>query len=116
MPDFGSGAVASGNGESGWERVCAAADIPSSRPLAVEVAGRAVLLCRAEGEVFAVDARCPHAGQSLAGGRVRGGAIACPHHGARFRLSDGAAIAGPTKRALGCHAVRVEDGAVWVRR
>lgn len=101
--------------QSGWERAARLADIPASRPLAVEFAGRAVLLCRARGEVFAVDARCPHAGQSLAAGRVRGGAIACPAHGARFRLADGAALGGPTRRALPCHEVRVEDGEVWVR-
>ncbi|MEE4337618.1 Rieske (2Fe-2S) protein [Erythrobacter sp.] len=101
--------------EEGWQHAGRVGEISSARPLAVEVGGREVLLCRSGGDVFAVDARCPHAGQSLAQGRVRGGAIACPFHGARFRLSDGAPTAGPTRRALGTHRVRIADGEVWVR-
>lgn len=101
--------------EEGWQLAARVEAIPAARPLAVEVGGRVVLLCRSGSEVFALDARCPHAGQSLAQGRVRGGAIACPFHGARFRLSDGAALGGPTRTALGTHAVRLEKGEVWVR-
>jgi len=104
-----------GESEAGWQRVCAIGDIPASRPLPVTVAGSEVLLCRSGREVFAVDALCPHAGQPLAGGRVRSGAIACPHHGARFRLTDGAVLGGPTRRRLATRELRVEDGEVWVQ-
>ena len=104
-----------GENATGWQRAGVIGDIPATRPLAVVVAGRDILLCRSGGDVFAIAVLCPHAGQSLAGGRVRSGAIACPHHGARFRLSDGAALGGPTRRALITHEVRIEQGEVFVR-
>ncbi|MEQ8412143.1 MAG: Rieske 2Fe-2S domain-containing protein [Erythrobacter sp.] len=117
MPIFGSLMEGmTGESETGWQRAgVVIGDIPATRPLAVMVAGRGVLLCRSGREVFAIGAQCPHAGQSLAGGRVRSGTIACPHHGARFRLSDGASLGGPTRRALVTHEVRIEEGEVWVR-
>ncbi|KPP95002.1 MAG: Rieske (2Fe-2S) protein [Erythrobacter sp.] len=104
-----------GDGERGWQCAGRVDAIPAARPLAVGLGGREVLLCRSGTMVFAVDARCPHAGQSLANGRVRGGTIACPFHGARFRLADGAPTAGPTRRALGTYEVRITGGEVWVR-
>jgi nitrite reductase/ring-hydroxylating ferredoxin subunit len=48
---------------------------------------------------------------------VKRGVVTCPRHGARFRLSDGTALAGPTRTPLPCFDV--EDtgaGVVLLRR
>ncbi len=42
-----------------------------------------------EGEVFAVDNRCPHMGFPLHRGTVQDGILTCPWHHARFDLSSG---------------------------
>ena len=46
-------------------------------------------LFKTEEGVFAIDAMCPHAGANLAKGNVCDGAVSCPVHLWRFRLSDG---------------------------
>ncbi|GAA4439861.1 Rieske (2Fe-2S) protein [Bremerella cremea] len=46
-------------------------------------------LFKADEGIFAIDAMCPHAGANLAKGNVCDGAVACPVHHWRFRLTDG---------------------------
>jgi nitrite reductase (NADH) small subunit len=45
-----------------------------------------------QGEVFAVQARCPHRGGPLADGLVGGGRVLCPLHGHAFELATGDAV------------------------
>lgn len=81
---------------------------------AVEIEGRAVLLCRSGGRWFAVQRWCSHAGQPLDGGSLRHGEIVCPHHGARFSLETGAHRSPPASRGLRTFPVRVRHGRIEV--
>ena len=51
--------------------------------------GRPVALFHHEGEVYAVDNRCPHMGFPLSKGSVEDGLLTCDWHHARFELSQG---------------------------
>ena len=51
--------------------------------------GRPVALFHHEGEVYAVDNRCPHMGFPLSKGSVEDGLLTCDWHHARFELSRG---------------------------
>jgi len=53
------------------------------------VEGRAVLLARLSGEVYALDNKCPHMGGSLADGKLEEGLVVCPRHGAAFEVKTG---------------------------
>lgn len=48
-----------------------------------------VLVAYADGEVFAIEDACNHAGASLAEGWLEGQCVACPMHGYVFDLRDG---------------------------
>lgn len=48
-----------------------------------------VLVAYAEGEIFALEDACNHAGASLAEGWLEGQCVACPMHGYVFDLKDG---------------------------
>ncbi len=50
------------------------------------------------GEFKAYSATCTHQGCKVA--RVEAGAIACPCHGGRFAVADGAVVGGPPERPL----------------
>ncbi len=50
------------------------------------------------GEFKAYSATCTHQGCKVA--KVEAGAIACPCHGGRFAVADGAVVGGPPKRPL----------------
>lgn len=77
------------------------------------VAGRTIALFRCGGQVFAMDDRCPHAGASLAPGRIVDGTVICPWHAWRFRLCDGAWADHP-KIKVQTYPVQVRDGVIYV--
>jgi 3-phenylpropionate/trans-cinnamate dioxygenase ferredoxin subunit len=79
----------------------------------VAIEGRAVMLCRSGGELYALDDLCPHSGARLALGSLAGRIVACPLHGARFDLATGACLSPRMGlAAVVAHEVRVVDG--WI--
>jgi nitrite reductase/ring-hydroxylating ferredoxin subunit len=83
------------SGPSEWTDVAADADVSEGALIAVDVENRKVLLTRVAGKVCALENTCTHAGGPLNEGTVEDGAVVCPWHGSRFRLSDGAVLGGP---------------------
>lgn len=68
---------------------------------AYNIGGQRILLLQDEGEIFAIENRCPHMDAPLASGRVVQGAIVCRAHGIAFGLRDGRAR-GPLADTLDC--------------
>lgn len=46
-------------------------------------------ICNVEGEIFAVDNRCPHRGGPLAMGALHGTRLVCPWHAWEFDCTTG---------------------------
>jgi nitrite reductase/ring-hydroxylating ferredoxin subunit len=77
-------------------------------------AGHAIALFHHEGEVRAVDNRCPHMGFPLTEGTVEEGVLTCHWHHARFELSCGDTF-DPWADDVPTYPVEVRDGTVYVR-
>ena len=75
-------------------------------PLLGHAHGEAVMLVRAEGEVFAVAATCSHYGGPLSQGLVVGGTVRCPWHHACFDLKTGAVRGAPAFNPISCFQVQ----------
>ena len=73
-----------------------------------------VLICAVGGDFYAVENRCSHQARPLHMGRLRGGALYCPVHGAKFDPKTGAAGSPPATTALATFATRVVDGVLQV--
>ena len=99
-----------------WTVVAHDASVKESEPLLVESAGVEMVLVREQGSVYALLDRCAHQGGPLHEGRIEDGCVICPWHSSRFRLSDGAAMNGPTAHPQPALEVRVRDEKVEVRR
>ena len=95
-------------------RVADVADLPDPGKQLVEVDGEVVALFHVEGRFYAIDDICTHDGGPLVDGELVGHKIACPRHGAKFDVRTGAALSMPAVRPTRAHAVKVEDGGVWV--
>lgn len=91
------------------------ADVPDEGQRLVSVGGRAVLLCRSENQVFAIENRCSHDFEPLQGGRIRKCTIVCPHHGARFNLKNGSAMGPPAFAAIRTFPTRVVGDTIEVK-
>jgi 3-phenylpropionate/trans-cinnamate dioxygenase ferredoxin subunit len=91
------------------------ADLAIGAVVARAVGGREILLARGQdGMIQAVAPRCSHADLPLAGGRVRGTSLVCPHHGARFCLKTGRALGPPAFAGIAAYPTRTVDGMVEV--
>lgn len=69
--------------------------IPPGEGRAFAVAGERIAIFNTRhGEVFAVQAECPHKGAPLADGLVGGTTVICPLHSWKFDLADGGVLMG----------------------
>jgi Fe-S cluster biogenesis protein NfuA/nitrite reductase/ring-hydroxylating ferredoxin subunit len=62
-----------------WFEVNSVADLPDGSLLAVEVQGSSLVVANVEGTLLAYRDQCAACGESLHGGRLSAGALACPH-------------------------------------
>lgn len=98
-----------------WIEVGDLADIPLLGSRVVRTARGDVAVFRAgDGDVFALDDRCPHKGGPLSQGIVFGRTVACPLHNWCIELASGCAVA-PDEGAVRCHPVKVEEGMVYLK-
>ncbi|HXJ84030.1 MAG TPA: Rieske (2Fe-2S) protein, partial [Candidatus Methylomirabilis sp.] len=94
-------------------RVCSLADLERDGRKVVSVNGRHVLVVLDQGQVYAVDNRCPHMGFPLHRGSVSDGILTCHWHHARFALAGGCTF-DPFADDVASFPVHVRDGDVWI--
>ena len=99
-----------------WIDLGAAQEVTDAQSLSVEVDDFALVIARCGAQLYAVEDRCTHDGQSLAGAEIEACEIICPRHGARFCLKSGAALTPPAYEPLRTFSVREEAGRILVER
>ena len=97
-----------------FTRVADVSEVSDPGKLLVEVEGEVVALFHVDGNFYAIDDVCTHDGGPLVDGELIGYKIACPRHGAKFDIRSGAALSMPAVRPTRAHAVKVENGGVWI--
>jgi len=90
-------------------------DLPEHGGRLIVVDDQWVGIFRTQEDIFAIDAMCPHAGANLAKGKVCDGAVSCPVHLWRFRLSDGKYLDADADRFnVRTYRIRIEGDQVLV--
>ncbi|MBA3524054.1 MAG: non-heme iron oxygenase ferredoxin subunit [Geodermatophilaceae bacterium] len=107
--------VAGFSGPNRWVKAIPDAELPDDTSTGVEAEGRKVMLHRHDGQLYALDDTCSHAGGSLSRGEVEGCIVTCPLHGARFDLRDGQIVRGPAHHPQPVLPTRVRNGWIEVR-
>jgi 3-phenylpropionate/trans-cinnamate dioxygenase ferredoxin component len=97
-----------------WVDVGGADSIEDSKSFSADIDGLALLIVRCGTELYAVEDRCTHDGESLEGAEVEACQIICPRHGAHFCVRSGEALTPPAYEPLRTFKVRVENGRIWV--
>ncbi len=83
--------------------------IPPGEGREFDVDGELVTVFRArDGQLYAVQAKCPHRQGALADGIIGAGKVVCPMHSFKFDLATGAAL-GNDCAALKTYVVSVND-------
>jgi 3-phenylpropionate/trans-cinnamate dioxygenase ferredoxin subunit len=88
-------------------------DIAPGTTRFVQHSGAAFLVVRnGDGRVYGLDGLCSHARLPLEGARLRRGHVMCPHHGARFDITTGAAKGPPAHCGIAHYSAREKDGMI----
>ena len=98
-----------------YVRAIALGGVATNKKVAVEVGGTPLLVCNVGGTIHVVSNICSHAEEKLDGGRLGNGWIACPVHGARFRLATGEAMNPPATKPIPVYEHRETDGWIEVK-
>lgn len=94
--------------------VLALSDLPAGSQKTVHICFTRVLLCHTEQGLYAIEDKCSHAVQPLAGGEIENGVITCPKHGACFDLATGNPVNNVSRRPVRTFGVRVNDGRIEI--
>lgn len=100
---------------SEFVQVAKVSDVTSAGKLILEVEDRMVVLLHIDEQFFCIDDVCTHDGGPLGEGELCGYELACPRHGAKFDVRNGAALTMPATEATVVHEVKIEGNHLFVR-
>lgn len=103
------------SGPQDWAPVLAVDALGDREPKRIELDGRGVLLFREGNDVYAIGARCAHAGAPLDEGTFDDTSVRCPWHDSVFDLRDGHIVHGPATQPQPVFDARIRDGQVELR-
>ncbi len=92
----------------------AASSLQSGQMIQGHIEGKAVLVARSAGRLFAIGAKCTHYGAPLAQGLLVDDTVRCPWHHSCFSLKTGEPLRAPALNPVDCWNVREENGKVFV--
>jgi 3-phenylpropionate/trans-cinnamate dioxygenase ferredoxin subunit len=87
--------------------------VPPGAIRLVRVAETDVAIFNVDGEIYAINDTCVHAGSSLSAGKVDGKIVTCRSHGFRFDLKTGFVV-GVEGYGVAAYPVQVVDGKIMV--
>lgn len=88
-------------------------DLEPGSCLSVEVEGIGVALFNVDGNIYALDNTCPHAGGPLGEGLLHGDVVECPWHGWQFNVRTGEKPQNPDFN-VSCYPVEIKEGLIHV--
>ena len=92
-----------------------ASDIPSGKMIMVSPDGKDILVTNVDGNYYAMDDTCTHAGASLSEGSLDGSTVTCPWHGSTWDCKTGKMISfGVQLKDLFSYEVTVESDEIFV--
>jgi 3-phenylpropionate/trans-cinnamate dioxygenase ferredoxin subunit len=95
-------------------RVARIDEVPEGTVRVVQCAARSLALSNVDGQVYAVDNICTHDGGPLGEGRLRGGRVICPRHGAAFDARTGKVLTLPAVKSVRAYAVTIDGDELLV--
>jgi nitrite reductase/ring-hydroxylating ferredoxin subunit len=97
-------------------KVASKSSLLPGKMMGVEVSGKWLVLANVEGNFYAMDGKCNHAGGDLWKGTLTGYSVKCPRHGSEYDIRNGKVLKGPVKKELDekTHPVTVEGDDIFV--
>ena len=97
-----------------WYSLIKVDELKPGHGVQVMAADKAIAIFNIEGQFYAIDDTCTHAGASLAEGPVAGTVVTCPWHGATFDIITGAVLSDPAYEGVKTYPVNVKGDRLFV--
>jgi len=97
-----------------WIAVAAEDELAPGQMKRIQIAGKRLLICNADGALYVVDEMCSHEDYSLFLGCIQDGRIKCSLHGSYFDLKTGKPESDPADEPICTYQTKIEDGQLWV--
>ena len=75
-----------------------------------DISDYGIVVCRVNGELYALEDNCSHADTPLSEGRLRSHNLTCPLHGTSFDVRTGEHSGPPAYEGVPCFKVEVDGG------
>ncbi|MBI2845007.1 MAG: non-heme iron oxygenase ferredoxin subunit [Chloroflexi bacterium] len=89
-------------------KVATIQDLKPGQGKLVQVEGKDIALFNVNGQFFAIDDVCTHAGGPLSEGTLEGTTVTCPWHGSKFDVRSGQVLGAPAQKGVASYTVKVE--------
>ncbi len=89
-------------------------EIPKNKMQVFKVEGQEILLVNVEGEIYALENRCPHMGYPLYLGSLEGKVLICGFHYAKFDVITGKSLGRVTKKPLKTFEIKIQNSMILV--
>ena len=90
-------------------------DIEEGKLVHITASGKELVVTKLDGNYYAMDNICTHAGAELHEGELNNSELICPWHGAKWDIKTGSLISFPQKlKPLQSHSVSVENDTLFI--
>jgi nitrite reductase/ring-hydroxylating ferredoxin subunit len=96
-----------------WHKLATLGEVSPGTARELTAGGRIIALFNIDGNLFALDGICPHAGGPLGEGTLCGPVVTCPWHGWQFDVTTGRHSLNPRIEQTR-FPLRIEGNDVWV--
>jgi nitrite reductase/ring-hydroxylating ferredoxin subunit len=90
-------------------------DVQEGKMVHITAGGKEIVVTKFDGNYYAMDNICTHAGAELHEGELNNSELICPWHGAKWDIKTGTLISFPQKlKPLQSHKVLIENDTLYV--
>lgn len=90
-------------------------EVQDGKLMHITAGGKEIVVTKLDGNYYAMDNVCAHAGADLHEGELNNNELTCPWHGARWDIKTGNLISFPQKlKPLQSHKISIEKDIVYV--
>jgi len=102
--------------DNAWTDIGPADDFTADERRCVTADGVHAIVFHVQGELYAIENRCPHAGLQLADGERNGLTLTCPYHGYTYNIKNGKNVDDPFyAERVRTFPVRIEAGRTQIQ-
>ncbi len=87
-------------------------DIKENKPLIINHEEEEIALFNIDGQIYAIENKCPHAEGPVAEGDLESSCITCPWHGWQFDIKTGQCLTNPGEEVKTYPIVVKDDGSI----